>query len=89
MNSPELKAFIREKKDLFWYIPDDKKEQIDPGIIVESVLNYGTLEDISTLIKIMGLKKVRQVFFNARERQKMNYFPEVYNFFSLWFNKNV
>ena len=28
MNSPEIKAFIREHSTLFRYIPEDKKEEI-------------------------------------------------------------
>jgi len=39
MNSPEVKAFIRKHSNLFWYIPDDKKEDIDNEVLVEFILN--------------------------------------------------
>ena len=89
MNSPEIKAFILENSNLFWYTPQEKKEDIGPELLVETILNYGNLEQIQTLIKIMGITKMSEVFFNATERKKLNYYPEIYNFFELFFKKNA
>ncbi len=89
MNSPDIKAFIREKSNLFWYISDNEKEDISPGLLVETILNYGTMDEIRSLIKIMGIKKMSDVFFNAEGRKKLNYYPEIYNFFSLLFARNA
>ena len=52
MNSPEIKEFIRENSSLFWYIPENKKEDISLELIVETILNYGNLDSIKKLIKI-------------------------------------
>jgi hypothetical protein len=87
MYSSELKAFIKEKSNLFWYTPESKKEDVSPGLLVETILNYGTMDDVRTLIKLMGIKDVSRIFFSARGRQKLNYYPEIYNFFSLLFKK--
>ncbi len=87
MNSPELKAFIRKKSNLFWYTPENAKEEISPDFLVETILNYGTMDDIRELIKIMGMKEVSQIFFNAKGRKKLNYYPEIYNYFSLFFSR--
>ena len=87
MYSSELKAFIKEKSNLFWYTPEDKKEEVSPGLLVETILNYGTMDDVRTLFKLMGIEKVSGIFFSARGRQKLNYYPEIYNFFSLLFKK--
>ena len=46
MNSPEIKAFIREKSSLFWHIPEDKKENVSQDVLVEYILNYGSMDDI-------------------------------------------
>ena len=89
MNSPEVKAFIRQHSSLFWYIPEDKKEEISHDVLVEFILNYGTLEDVKMLLKILGVEEAAKVFFRAEGRRKLNYFPEVYNFFSLYFKKNA
>jgi len=85
MNSPEIKAFIREHSHLFWYTPEDKKEDISHELLVETILNYGNLTDIKSLIKIIGIKEISRIFFSAKGRKKLNYYPEIYNFFSLYF----
>jgi hypothetical protein len=87
MYSSELKAFIKEKSNLFWYTPEKKKEDISPELLVETILNYGTLEEVKTMIRIMGIKEVASIFFSAQGRKKMNYYPEIYNYFSLLFKK--
>ena len=87
MNSPEIKAFIRENEHLFWYTPKDKKEEISYDLLLETILNYGTLEQIRTLINILGIKKVAEIFFSAKDRKILNYYPEIYNFFSLYFKR--
>jgi hypothetical protein len=35
MNNPEIKQFIRENRNLFWYIPVNKKEEISYEALVE------------------------------------------------------
>jgi hypothetical protein len=87
VNAPEIKAFIRENRTLFWYTPEDKKENISLEFLVETILNYGSLNEIRTLIKIMGVQKISQIFFSAEGRKKLNYYPEIYNFFSLFFSR--
>ena len=87
MYNSEIKAFIREKSSLFWSIPEDKKEEISPALLVETILNYGTMDDVRKLIKLMGKEEVSRIFFSARGRQKLNYYPEIYNYFSLLFKK--
>jgi hypothetical protein len=52
MNSPEVKAFIRQHSALFWYIPEDKKEDISPDVLVEFILNYGDLGAVKELFSI-------------------------------------
>ena len=83
MHSPEIKAFIRRHSALFWYIPEDKKEEISEELLVETILNYGTLEDSLRLISLLGESKVQRILSSAKGRKKGNYFPEIHNFFSL------
>ena len=87
MNSPEIKEFIHKHSNLFWYTPGNKKEDISQELLVETILNYGNMGEVKALIKIMGIKKISQIFFNAKGRKKLNYYPEIYNFFSLYFKR--
>ena len=70
---------------MFWSVPESEKEKVSPALLVETILNYGTLDDVRKLLKLMGIKEVSRIFFSAKGRQKMNYYPEIYHFFSLVF----
>jgi hypothetical protein len=92
MNSPEVKAFIRQHSALFWYIPEDKKEDISPDILVEFILNYGDMRAVKELFSICGIQNVADIFFssiNMSERRKGNYNELTINFFTLLFNRNA
>jgi hypothetical protein len=88
--SPELKQYIAKHKSLFWYTPENKKEDISPSLLVETILNYGDMDAVKQLFQLMGIENVAKVFFddvNQSERKKNNYYPEIYNFFSIVFSK--
>ena len=89
MNSPEIKKYIREHASLFWYTPDDKKEDVSLDLLIETILNYGDLSSVSRLISLLGIKETARIFFSAAERRKLNYYPEIYNFFSLYFKRHA
>lgn len=90
MNSPEVKAFIKENSALFWYTPEDKKEDISPELLVETILNYGDMESIKKLFSLFGIKKTSEIFFssiNLSERRKGNFHELTINYFTHLFNK--
>ena len=89
MRTEALKNFIRENGSLFWYTPEDKGEKVTDELLVETMLNYGSLEEIQALFDLMGMREVVDIFRNMTGRKKMNYFPQVWNFFYLYFKKNV
>ncbi len=87
MNSPEIKTYIRENSNLFWYIPENKKEDISLELLVETILNYGDIKTIKRLFTILGINEVAKIFYNAKGRKKLNYYPEIHNFFTLYFKR--
>ena len=89
MRPEPLKNFIRENGYLFWYTPEDKGENVTDELLVETMLNYGNLDQIQNLFNLMGMSNVAQIFRNMTERKKMNYFPEIWNYFNLYFDKYV
>lgn len=88
-HNQELKAFIRKHGDLFWYTPGDKKEEISIDLLLETILNYGTLKDSLQLIEIIGTEETLKVLKSAVGRKRMNYYPEIYNFFMLYLTRNA
>ena len=87
LNSPEIRQFIQKNSKLFWYIPEDKKENVSLGLLVETILNYGDLDNVKELFSIVGIKKVDEVLTGVEGRKKLNYFPVIYNYFTLVMNK--
>lgn len=81
--------YITDHAALFWYTPESKKKDISDNLLVETILNYGTMDDVKALFALMGMDKVAEVFFATKGRQKQNYFPQIYNFFTLVFNRYV
>ena len=79
--------YIQQHANLFWYTPTDKKKDISDALLVETILNYGTLEDYRDLLAILTPQRVAEVFFSADERQQKNYFPVIRNFFSIVLKK--
>mgnify|MGYP003491789672 CR=1 FL=1 len=79
--------YIQKHSSLFWYTPKEKLADISDSFLVETILNYGSLEDVKDLFQVIGLNHAAKVFFAARGRMKMNYYPEIYNFFSIVFNR--
>jgi hypothetical protein len=90
MNSPEVKDFIRRNSALFWYTPEEKKEDISPEFLVETILNWGDLTAVKQLFELVGIKKVAEIFFHSislSERRKGNYHELTINYFTLLFNR--
>jgi len=88
-DNQEIKNFINDHSNLFWYTPEDKKENISIELLLETILNYGTLEESLRLIDLIGKNKAREILKKAKGRKKMNYYPEIYNFFMLYFSRNA
>ena len=87
MNSPEIKSYIHKHRELFWYTPEKEKENISEELLVETILNYGDMDAVKELFKVMGVENTSTVFFGMHGRKKLNFYPEIYNFFSLYFKK--
>ncbi len=83
-----LRDFIKQRKYLIWWVKDC--DRLGAASIVEATLNYGDWDDVQLLIKILGIKKVAKIFRAKSQLSPMgrcNYYPEVTNFFTLYFNK--
>lgn len=90
INYKELKEFIKQHSPLWWWLPEEAKENLSLNSVVEALLNYGSIEDINELFGIVGIKKVAEIFYEAtRDRQRTNFSPEIENFFKLYFDRHA
>jgi len=88
--TPEVKQFIEEHQHLFWYSPKPKSETVPDELLVETLLNYGHINEIKELFNVMGIRNVAKIFFdsiNMSERRKGNFFDLTVNYFTLYFNR--
>ena len=89
-NMENKEEYIEKRKYLFWSINDSQKKNISENVLVETILNYGTLEDVRALIELLGLEHTAEIFYHATEnRTRKNYFPEVENYFKIYFDRHV
>ena len=79
----DREKFIDEHRALFWYTPEKEKRDVSDELLVETILNDGTLDDFRELKRILTPQRLAQVFFSAVGRKAGNYYPEIRNFFSL------
>lgn len=84
----QLRDFIKKRPYFIWYVGN--YDVLSAESIVEATLNYGDWDDVQELIRIMGIQRVADVFRKKSAPssiQRQNYFPEVKNYFTLYFNK--
>jgi len=90
MRSIKLKQYIEARKHLFWYSPAPKSDTVSDELLVEIILNYGSMDDVRELFSIMQINNVAKIFFdsiNKSERRKENYHELTRNYFTLFFNR--
>ncbi len=86
----EKRQYIQERRHLFWSVGDGRLDQISDALLVETILNYGALEDVRALIALFGIQEVATVFAKTyKNRSRHNYFPQVANFFDIYFSRHA
>ena len=88
-HNQEIKEFIKNHSKLFWYTPEEKKEDISLELLLETILNYGDQESVKKLLELMGIDKASEIFNIQISNERDNYFAPVKNFFQLYFNRHA
>lgn len=81
----EINEFIKKRPGLVWSTM--QYDKLSEGAIVEAVLNYGDWRDVQEVIKILGIKRVAEIFRKDCEKYRCNYRPEIKHYFTMYFNK--
>ena len=81
--------FIKKRKYLIWYTKN--YDNLPAESIVEATLNYGDWDDVMTLKKIIGIKKMAKIFRaqTSPRRMRINYHPKTTHFFNLYFKRHA
>ena len=90
MNSKEVKKFIRENENLFWYIRKDKLEDISHDVLVEFILNYGSSDAVKKLFTLLGVDDAAEIFYQHNiPGKRTNYLPLTIHYFNLYFKRHA
>lgn len=92
MNNPGIKGLIRQNSDLFWYVPEDKKESISEEMLLETIFNYGDLNAVKQLLNLWGINQTANRFeklVNESDRKKGNFHELTLNFFKEFFKRHA
>ncbi|NCD15476.1 MAG: hypothetical protein EOL92_09655 [Bacteroidia bacterium] len=76
VQSKEIRTFISEQRDLFWFVPESGLERISNAVLVETILNYGSMESVRALIALLGMETVAREFARTAlgvGRRRQNY----------------
>lgn len=78
---------ISNNQHLFWYLNKKDLQNISNSVLVEFILNYGNLQAVKDLINVLGIEIVAKEFSQSLKMNRSNYFPQVKNYFQLYFKK--
>ena len=77
--------FVRKRKHLFWSTKN--YDGLSNAAVVEGILNYGDMNDVRELIALLGIQEVAKIFRENTNRARVNYRPEIVNYFQMYFKK--
>lgn len=80
-----MEKFAKKRPYLFWSTNDYKN--LSPAVVLENTLNYGNFDDVKEVFKLIGLKKSAAIFKKQISGKRINYRPEIANYFKLYFKK--
>jgi hypothetical protein len=90
MQPVKIRKFIREQRDLFWFVPESGLDRISDEVLVETILNYGNLDAVRSLIALLGIETVARIFAGTAlgsGRRRDNYHELTRNFFQHVFQR--
>jgi hypothetical protein len=85
--STELQQFILENANLFWWVPENKLQDLTAESLVEGVLNFGDIQSVKKLFAIFSVHRVAEIFYQQLKRKRHNYYPQTKHYFTLYFQK--
>ena len=80
-----LQELFKRKPYLAWYI--GKKSKMSKQSMVEHVLNYGSWEDYLTAEKALGIKNIRAIFENIKDKKRSGLRPQTINYFQNYYHE--
>ncbi|OGJ15979.1 MAG: hypothetical protein A2632_01365 [Candidatus Pacebacteria bacterium RIFCSPHIGHO2_01_FULL_46_16] len=81
----KLSYLLKNRHDLIWWVTESSKATIPDEMTLEAVLNYGSWQEVTEAISILGWSSARQIFDKLIAGRCNNLRPEVSHYFKLYF----
>lgn len=85
----QLFQLVKTSRPLFWSIGENHLQDLNESSVVETILNYGNLNQVKHLFQVLGTQKVAAIFYSQVSQKRNNYYPQVSNFFDKYFKRHV
>ncbi|MEM9884543.1 MAG: hypothetical protein AAF849_01535 [Bacteroidota bacterium] len=91
ISQENIALLVKKCGYLFWWMSEEAKARLSPDSWVESILSYGTEEQITLLFDVVGLKNTAEIFRRqtAPDKMRINYKDRTKYFFNLYFDRHV
>jgi len=89
VNKDDVREYIKANSTFFWYIPEEEKQNISMEVLVETILNWGDRDAVKQLISLLGIDTVAKIFNKQISNNRINYHPQVLNFFKIYFKRHA
>ena len=83
----KVNDIIKNKPYLAWDVKD--LSILSEESVLERVLNYGNWDDVQGYIKIKGILDTKRIFNELLNKKRVNLFPEIRHYFTIYFNKHA
>ncbi len=83
----KVNDIIKNKPYLAWDVKD--LSILSEESVLERVLNYGNWDDVQGYIKIKGILDTKRIFNKLLNKKRVNLFPEIRHYFTIYFNKHA
>lgn len=80
-----IQNLFLEKPYLAWFVKD--KKGLSKQSMLEQIFNYGSWQDYLETEKDLGIKEVKAIFEDLKNRKRTNLRPKTINYFNLYFAK--
>lgn len=83
----QAQKIINNKPHLIWHTKNYQNLSLES--ITEAVLNFGSWEDFQQLKKILGTKKLGDIYQKIRNKKRQNLKAITANYFDKYFHKHA
>jgi len=79
--------YIKSQPHLVWYVKD--YASLSDAVILESILNYGTWQDVKTIEAILTPEKIRKLYQEIANKKRTNLKPKTKNYFDMYYRTHA